>query len=32
VRIIVEKVDALKKQLDDAIAKKQAVEDDATQL
>lgn len=32
VRVIVEKVDGLKRQLDEAIAKKQAVEDDANGL
>jgi len=32
VRVIVEKVDALKRQLDEAIAKRQAVEDDASAL
>ena len=32
VRVIVEKVDALKKMLDEAVAKKQAVEDDANAL
>lgn len=32
VRVIVEKVDGLKKQLDEAVAKKQAVEDDANAL
>jgi dynein heavy chain len=32
VRVIVEKVDGLKRQLDEAVAKKQAVEDDANKL
>lgn len=32
VRVIVEKVDALKRMLDEAVAKKKAVEDDANQL
>lgn len=32
VRVIVEKVEALKRQLNDAVAKKQAVEDDANAL